>query len=1053
MIRAIARASVNNPVAANLAMLALLLSGVVLYRRMPREVFPDFSLNQVEVFTVFPGAAPEDVERLVTVPLEEAVESVDGLDEMVSTSREGVSRLLLTLEEGADVGTFIEDVRSAVTRGDVELPGEAEDPWVREILSTFPVISVFVYGFASEEVLRELADEHQRELDRLEGVSRVVLTGSRDRRVWIEVDPAALERYGLSLAEVGRIVREHARDVPLGSLSTGQSDWLLRMDAGLYDAEELFDVPVRTGAEGHFVRLGDVARLSDTFERSLTRARFNGQPCFYMQVMKKDTGDSIEIASLVRDYVDKAQRGMPPGTALGTNTDLSIYVASRLHVMKQSGALGAVLVLAALLLFLNLRVAIVTAVGIPVAFLGGILLAGLFGVTMNMITMFGLIVVLGMIVDDAIVVGENAFRLIEEEGYSPEEAAVEGTAQVGGPVVATVLTSVAAFLPVLLLDGTTGQFMRPLPLIVSFCLLISVVEALLIMPAHIAHWTRRRSGAQRAEAGPAPQKSAEHELPPARRWYDPLRDGYVRLLESCLRWRYLTLALGVSGALVIGGIARWWIPFVFFDDFESKLFYVSLRTPSGTSLDDTEKVAIEVEKLALAMPTEEVESVNTLIGVSASDSTHYEIAQDLAQVWIELTEASQRERGSADIVEELRRQIDALPVALESYEIAQPQSGPTGRAIELAVRGPDLDVLRALSEQLQTELAGYAGTRDIHDNLDVGKRELLVELTDRGRTLGLTEELLSLELRTAFEGSTHARFRRGKDDVEVVVKLPEAVRETRSELDELRISTPAGERVPLASVARITERSGPSVISHRDRERAVTVSADVNKAEGNSTAILEDLVARTEGLWDEHPGYRLSLEGDYEETQRTLSGLATAALISLVVIYFLLGTLFRSFLQPVVIMFIIPFAAVGMIGGHWALERPITMMSLIGLLALTGVVVNDSLILVDFVNARRLKGASLAAALVDAGRARFRPIVLTSVTTMLGLTPLTFFASGQARFLQPMAISIFFGLAAATWLVLLLVPVSYAVLEDLMAWSRRPRDVWTRMRAGREIHA
>ena len=1040
MIRALARASVNNPVAVNLAMLALLVAGVTVYRAMPREVFPDFSLNQVEVFTVFPGAAPEDIERLVTVPVEEAVEGVDGLDEMVSSSREGVSRVLLTLEEGTEVGDFIEDVRAAVTRGDVELPEEAEDPWVREILSTFPVISVFVYGVASEEVLRELADDHRRRLDTLDGVSRVVFTGFRDRRVWIEVDPVALERYQVSLAQVGRAVREHARDTPLGSLTTDESDWLLRMDADLYTAEELREVPVLVQPDGGLVRLGDVARLSDTFERSLTRARFNGQPCFYMQIMKKDEGDSIEIARAVREYVDEAQARMPAGTAIGTNTDLSIYVANRLHVMKQSGALGAVLVLAALLLFLNLRVALVTGVGIPVAFLGGILLAGLFGVTMNMITMFALIVVLGMIVDDAIVVGENAFRLMEEEGMSPEEAAVEGTAQVGAPVLATVLTSVAAFLPVLLLDGTTGQFMRPLPLVVSFCLLISVAEALLIMPAHIAHWTRQRKLAG-GESSERPD-----------RWYLPLRAAYVRTLGWCLRWRYVTLAAGVVCAVVIGAIARWWIPFVFFDDFESKLFYVSLRTPSGTSLDDTEEVAIEVERIALALPTSEVESVNTLLGVSASDSTHYEIAQNLAQVWIELSEVDRRERTSAEIVEGLRRSIDALSVSLESYEIAQPQSGPTGRAIELAVRGPELEVLRELSEELQTELATYAGTRDIHDNLDLGKRELSVELTDRGRTLGLTEELLAAELRTAFEGSTHARFRRGKDDVEVVVKLPERIREHRGELEELRVSTPGGERVPLASVARIVEGTGPSVITHRDRERAVTVSADVNKEEGNSTAILADLVPRTADLWERYPGYSLSIEGDYEETRRTLDGLETAALLSIVVIYFLLGTLFRSFLQPVVIMFIIPFAAIGMVGGHWVMGRPITMMSLIGLLALTGVVVNDSLILVDFVNVRRRAGAALLDALVDAGRARFRPIVLTSVTTMLGLTPLTFFVSGQARFLQPMAISIFFGLAAATWLVLLLVPVCYAVLEDLLAWGRRPRDVFARMRAGRAVH-
>ena len=1040
MIRGIARLAVANPVSANLAMAAILVCGAVVYRGMPREVFPDFSLDRVEIMTFYPGAAPEDVERLVTTPLEEAVERVDGVDEVVSSSREGLSRITLTLDAGAELTRVMEETRDAVNRGDVELPEEAEEPWVQELRTIFPVISVFVYGWASQPVLRELAEEHKRGIEAIAGIRDAFLTGSHEPRLWIEVDPEALERYELSLADVGRAVAAKAKDSPLGSLTTEQGDWLLRVDSELEWAADLADLPLIATPDGRLVRLSAVARLSDTFEREVTRARFNGQPCMHMQVNKTSDGDIITLAAKVRAYVEEQRPAMPPGTTLGTNADLSIYVQNRLQVMKQSGSLGAFLVLAALLLFLEPRVAFVTALGIPVAFLGGLMLGGTFGVTLNMITMFSMIVVLGMIVDDAIVVGENVYRRMEE-GEDPALAAVEGTAEVGKPVIATILTSVAAFLPILMMEGTMGLFLRPLPLIVSFCLLVSVFEALVILPAHMAHWIPR--GAARRMHGGGER----------RRWYEGLRRAYLRLLGLCLRWRYVTLVAALSAAVVLVSVATHWIPFVYFDDFESKLFYVNLRLEPGTSLQETERVAREVERAALELPESELESVNTLIGVSASDVSSYEMAHNLAQVWVELREGPSRRMLMAEIIETLRQGLSELPANVESVEFGQPQSGPNGRAIEISVRGPELAQLRAISEELTTALEGYAGTRDVHDNLDEGKSEVLINLTDHGRTLGFTEAGLGAELRAAFEGTTWGHVRRGPDDVELVVKLPEEVRERRSALERLRVSAPSGERVPLSAVAQLSDGVGPSVITHDQRLRSVKVVADVNKAEGNAQDIVADLGQRYADLSQRWPGYALAFQGDAEETQRSLDGLASAAIVSLALIYLILGSLFRSFTQPVVIMFIVPFAASGVILGHLLMDRAITMMSLIGLLALAGVVVNDALIFVDFVNRRRAAGSGLVPSLLDAGRLRFRPILLTSLTTMLGLAPLTFFATGQARFLQPMAISLFFGLALATVLVLVLVPCAYAVLEDVLAWVSRPRATYARMRRREALHA
>lgn len=1020
MIRAGVRYVVHNPVAANLATLAVVLAGLMVYAAMPREVFPDSSLAKLEVFVTYPGAAPEDVERLVTAPLEDALDSLRGLSELTSTTSEGLARIQITLEAGEDASELLPEVRDALARGRSDLPDEVNEPLAYEIESVFPVIAVFIYGSATEGVRRQEAERIRSGIQSIPGIRNVVVTGDREPRLWIEVLPEALERHGLTLEEVGQAVQARSVDVPLGRLSTSDGDWLLRVEAGLKWAKDLADLPLLSRPDGTQVRLDQVAQVSDTYARELTRARFNGQPCIHMQVEKSAKGDMIDLAAKVRAYVEQEAGGMAPGTALGTNSDLSVYVRTRLSVMMESGWIGAMLVLASLFLFLGTRVSLVVALGIPVAFLGGLLISGLAGVTMNMITMFALIVVLGMLVDDAIVVGENIFRRIEA-GEDPKQAAIEGTVQVGVPVLATILTSAAAFLPLLVLEGTMGRFLRPLPLVVCACLFVSLLEALFVLPAHMAHWVPARSKA-----------SAKTQVSES-----VFSRTCVGLLRLCLRWRYATVAGTLAVAACAGGIAAFRIPFVYFDDFESKLFYVALRLQPDASLDETEAMALRVERAALGLADTELESVNTLIGVSATDVSSYQLGEHLAQVWIELREGSGRQYTTAQVIAQLREVLPAVGGRLESLSIAQPQSGPHGRAIEFSVRGPEFETLREISAALRASLEGFAGTREVRDNLGLGKREVRVELTAAGRALGLSEASLAAELPTAFEGRTVGHLRRGLDDVELVIKLPEAARSSREALDGLRVAIPGGGRVPLANVARLIEGSGPAVISHANRRRTVIVTADVDKAEGNAEAIA---VATTEAFADlssRFPGYTLLTEGDSQDTADSLMGLRVAGLVSLAVIFAILGTLFRSYTQPLVIMLVIPLSSIGMVLGHWVMGRSITMMSLIGLLALFGVVVNDSLILVEFVNAERREGRPLFEALVRASTLRFRPIILTTVTTMLGLSPLVFFVQGQARFLQPMAIAVFFGLAVATALVLVVVPCAYHILEDLIALPRR----------------
>ncbi len=1043
MIRWLARIAVGNPVGANLAMIALAVSGLLVYRSMPREVFPDFSLDAVEVFTLSPGSSPVDVERLVTTPIEDVLDGLDGVKEMRSVSREGVSRIRLTLESGADVDEVLASARDRVRGGDVDLPDGTDDPTVAEAKNRFPVIAVFVYGSADEAVLKSIAEEQSRAMEALPGVTSVIATGLLEPRIWVEVDPLEMERHGMTLDEIGSAVAERVAEVPLGSLEVDQREKLLRVGGDVQWAADLAGLPIRTSPTGAVVTLERVARVTEAARRGASRGRFNGQPCVHLQVNKAGDGDTIDIATEVKDYVLNHADSMPPGVALGMNSDLSVYVRNRLQTMMESGLIGAALVLIALLGFLSPRVALVTALGIPLSFLGGILVAGSLGVTMNMIAMFALIVVLGMVVDDAIVVGENVYRRMEE-GEDPETAAVEGTVEVGRAVFATILTSIAAFLPILLLTGTTGLFMRPLPIVVSACLVVSLFEAFTVLPSHLAHWTSKRAVARMQ----AQALAAGGEV---RRWYTPIQDAYLRWLAVCLRWRYATLGLALGGGAMIGAFGGVRIPFVLFDDFESKLFFVSLRLDPSASIEQTESVCVAVEAAVEATSEGEVVSMHTLLGVAASDVASYELGAHLGQVWVELREGEGRVRSTGAVIEDLRATLGALPPIVESYEMGQPQTGPSGRAIEVSLRGPDLDVLRAAAGTLANDLAQYDGARDVRIDLESGKGQVDVSLNRRGRQVGLSEGSLARQLRTAFEGVEVASVRRGKDDVEIIVKHPEVDRTRPGVLGAMRVELPGtgGEgaplrgaqrrpqRVPLRDVANLVESVGPASVSHEDRVRSVVVSADVEETEGNSAQILRALETDLAHVFDGQTGYSFRVRGQAEEQAESLAGLGAAAIISGLLIYLVLGTLFQSFLQPLVIMFIIPFAGVGMVLGHALMDRSITLMSLIGLLALAGVVVNDSLILVDFIGQRRRAGMALMQAVVDSGRLRFRPILLTSVTTMLGLMPLTFFATGQARFLQPMAISIFFGLSLATVLILVLVPVTYLVLEDVVGLFRR----------------
>ncbi|MCH2106806.1 MAG: efflux RND transporter permease subunit, partial [Planctomycetes bacterium] len=585
-------------------------------------------------------------------------------------------------------------------------------------------------------------------------------------------------------------------------------------------------------------------------------------------------------------------------------------------------------------------------------------------------------------------------------------------------------------------QGTTGAFLRPLPLIVSFCLIVSLLEALLILPVHLAF----HSGVVRAAAETGP------------RWYEPLQRVYQGVLRVCLERRLAFVTAAISVCVLLISFATTHMKFVLFDDFESKLIFVGVRMEEGVGLAETTRATREIERRVMTLPPEEMESIQSSVGIYSEDGIRVELAQNLSQVTVELSEGARRERSTQEITENIRQLLEDPPRGVADVSLGQPQAGPSGKAIDIWISGPDLAVLDEAAGELKEVLVTFGGVEGARDNVDSGKPQIELNLREDARALGVSEVDLGGQLAAAFVGLEAARLRRGKDEVRVVVKLPEAVREDPASMEALLVTVPSGDRVPLGTLAEVSEGPGPVTIVRDKRERTVNVVADVDRDVTSAREVTAALKEPLEALRERYDGYRFEVRGDAEDTQETLDSLYRALIVSALLIYLILGTLFRSYAQPFVIMFIIPFGAMGMIFGHMVMGRSLGIMSLIGLLALSGVVVNDSLIFVDFVNQRRRDGAKLVEALLDAGRVRFRPILLTSITTMLGLSPLAFFATGQARFLQPMAITLFFGLAIATGLVLILIPCTYGILMDLQAFFRSPRAFLSRMFGGDELH-
>lgn len=1011
-----------------------------------QEVFPEFSLDVITVQVPYLGAAPEEVEQGVILRVEEAIDGIDEVEKITSTAAEGMALVSIQLELGSDLREVLDDVKARIDAIDT-FPAETEQPVVAELTNRRGVVDLVIYGDVDYPTLRSLAERARDDLSALDEITLVQLAAAPDREIAIEVSEHDLRRHGLTFDEIAERVRRSSLDLPGGSVRTDSGEILLRTEGQAYTGRDFEKIVLRTRPDGSEILLGDVARVIDGFEDNDLSLSFDGKPGVLLNVFRVGDEDALSVAAAAKEYAEALQSELPPGVGVASWNDASLVLRDRRNLLLRNAATGLLLVLLLLTAFLRLRLAIWVVVGLLIAFMGTLWLMPVMDVTINVISLFAFILVLGIVVDDAIVVGESIYTHQKRSGQGLE-GAIAGARRVAQPVTFAVLTTVAAFTPLLAVEGTIGKVMRVMALIVIPCLLWSLVESLWILPAHLKHYRPRDRGNRWVRLQTAIADGLEAFI---ERFYRPV-------VRRALEYRYVTIAVALTTLLITGGlVGGGFLRFVFFPAVESDYISAAIVMPPGTPAEATERAVDRLERAANevreAVRQESGEDPFRAMAGSVGEQPFAAIQQqnagsqpagrtlssNLGELTIELMPAQDRTVLAEDLTDRWREATGTIPDALELAFTATLFSA--GADIEVQLVGSDIDALVEASARLKSEIAGYAGTFGITDTFRAGKREWKLDIEPQAEALGLTLADLARQTRQAFYGEEAQRIQRGRDDIRVMVRYPEEERRTLASVETMRVRRPDGSEVPFSEVARVESGRGYSTITRVDRRRVVSVRADVDESvttAGNVIGALRE--SALPQLVADFPGVSYSFEGAQEEQRKTMTGLARGFVFAMILIYALLAIPLRSYAQPLLIMSAIPFGLVGAAWGHLVMGVDLTILSMFGVVALTGVVVNDSLVMVDFINNHRKESGDELEAVASAGVARFRPILLTSLTTFAGLSPLMWEKSMQARFLIPMAISLAYGVIFATLITLLLVPAGYLVLQDLKRLFRNEKS-------------
>lgn len=1018
--------SVRNPVFANMITIFVLVAGLyVTFNTLNREVFPTTDLNLVVIRTLYPDASAIEVEDLITNPIEEAIREVEEIDEFTSSSLEGISYVVVKIDlEARNVDRVINDIQRKVDLVR-DLPADAEDPVVEALTTSQPVINVCVAGTASESDLRVYADRLKIRIERIEGVSSVVRTGWRDEEFSVTLDPEKLAAFEVSFDEVSAALARQNVNLPGGKIPDGPREILVRTIGKFYDAERIADVVVRSNPDGQRIRVRDLGEVKRQFAEDTSFARADGMRSIILGVKKRESGDVITVVDTVRELVAAEQELLPEDIQLILVDDSSFYVKRRLNVLLSNGWVGLTLVVVFLFLFLNARVAIYTAFGIPFSFLATFLAMAYFGITINLMTMFGLIIVLGMVVDDAIIVGENVARRLEL-GQDPMTAASEGATEVMAPVISTVLTSIAAFLPLVFAPDLYGKYLSWLVYVVVLSLSASLLECLLVLPSHLA------GSVKKLEAHGGHYHERKHLL------MRSLQNLYRMTMAPALRHRYVFILLTT---LFFGGLVTYSVKHLRLDIFPEDMidiFYVRMKAPQGTSLEHTDELAGRLRDIVGELPATELEHAVTHVGRHISfDNSGQNNGTHLAQLVVYLTPQETRERMTQRIMDEMRTKM-ATVEGIERIEIESVKPGPpAGRPLEVKISGPDLAVSAKIAAEIKAYLAGIEGVYDVLDDLEEGKDEIQVVVDEAEATrLGLRVNQVAETVYAAFRGAEATLVREGREEVKVLVRLPEELR-TEERLEALQVRNDFGRLIDLKRVARFERERGLPAIFHYNADRVVTVSASVNTEIISSTEVNFRLEKAFAGTSQRYPGYSLVPSGEWKETRKIIEFMKLAFVVASLLIYAIMVVQFNSFTQPLYVMTSIPLGLIGVAIALVLHDKPVSMMALMGVVGLGGVVVNDAIVLVTFINNRMREGMSVFDAVLEGGITRLRPILMTSVTTIAGLLPTIYGWGGYEPFIVPAAIALAYGLLFATFLTLAVVPVLYLVGEDVRRLFRR----------------
>tara|TARA_B100000965_G_scaffold9146_1_gene7082 strand:- start:725 stop:3958 length:3234 start_codon:yes stop_codon:yes gene_type:complete len=1040
---------VRNHVAANLLMFAIIGLGLYSGLNLRQQTTPDFDINYVSVRVPYLGAAPEEVEEGVVIKIEEAIQDTKGIKKIKSTSSEGLGSVRAEVEIGADINEVLNEIKAKVDAIST-FPELTEKPVVYKVEIPTGILFVSIYGDLDEYQRKNIAEEMKDELLNFPEIKSINLLGDRNFEISIEVTENVLREYDLTMSEISAAIRASSIDLPGGRIRTDGGDILLRTKGQVYTGEEFGALVLRTYPDGSRLLLSDIANIDDGFVESRSWGRFNGQSTLDMEILAAQAENEIETADRVKEYISEKSSSLPEGINLEVWGDRSIYLQDRLDMMSKNMLQGAILVFIVLSLFLRLKVAIWAVIGIPIAFFGALWLmpVGPFPVTINMISLFGFIMVLGIVVDDAIIIGESIYTKIRADGHSIENV-IKGAQKVALPATFGVLTTIAAFAPMLFVTGFAGPFFKAMSVVVIFCLFFSIIESKLILPAHLAYakideineeeifssysnipWYKRPSRLfQRAN------RFVQNNL------HSIIENKYAPLIEKAVRNRGLTIATFLSALIIIIGILNSGITkFVLFPEVPGDYVVVELTMIDGSSAESRDEVINRIEKAALDINDEWLEKYpNDLppinkMGAYTGGMTELgtPIAGDNIGLLVAELPFENRKVSVIELENMWRDKVEDMPgVKKLTFDSGRNIGG--GSSISFNILGDDIKQLEKASKQLERKLTEYEGVFDIRSSLNVGGEEIKLDIKPQAESLGLSMASVGRQVRQAFYGEEAQRIQRGKNEIKVMVRYPEEDRTSIGNLESMRIRNNNGDEIPFSSVATASFGKAYSSIIRENGIRVVTVSADADSSTVEPRRVISDITENyIPEMRDRFPQLEFDLEGSSSETVKLVQELTNASIAALFLIYILIAIPLKSYLQPIIIMSVIPFGLIGAVIGHIVLNEAISMFSLFGLVALAGVVVNDSIIMVDFINKARQEGMDIIQAVVNSGTQRFRAIILTSLTTAIGLMPIMTETSTQAQFVIPMAISIAFGIVFATVITLFLVPCLYVLQDDFI---------------------